>query len=52
MEGYHQLPLNEQLSIQDLSLAIPPDQIRMIENIKTLISEVGFLCFFSFEYIF
>lgn len=41
MEGYHQLPPeNGEFNLEDLSVAIPPDQIRMIENIKTLISEL------------
>ncbi|KAL3506298.1 hypothetical protein ACH5RR_031680 [Cinchona calisaya] len=48
MEGYlrsdvSSLPLlhdNREFSLQDLSLAIPPDQMRMIQNINTLISEL------------
>ncbi|CDO99382.1 unnamed protein product [Coffea canephora] len=48
MEGNHgndssSLPLlhdNRDFNLQDLSLAIPPDQTRMIENINTLISEL------------
>lgn len=40
-EGYHRLPPeNGEFNLLDLSVAVPPDQIRMIENIKTLISEV------------
>ncbi|XP_027118949.1 protein BLISTER isoform X2 [Coffea arabica] len=48
MEGNHgndssSIPLlhdNRDFNLQDLSLAIPPDQTRMIENINTLISEL------------
>ncbi|KAJ8530692.1 hypothetical protein K7X08_023573 [Anisodus acutangulus] len=35
------LPDFEQFSLESLSLAIPPDQIRMIQNINTLISELA-----------
>ncbi|KAJ8547148.1 hypothetical protein K7X08_010734 [Anisodus acutangulus] len=35
------LPDFEQFSLENLSLAIPPDQIRMIQNINTLISELA-----------
>ncbi|XP_009631442.1 protein BLISTER-like isoform X2 [Nicotiana tomentosiformis] len=35
------LPENEQLSLESLSTAIPPDQIRMIQNINTLLSELA-----------
>ncbi|CAN4120668.1 unnamed protein product [Withania somnifera] len=35
------LPYYRQFSPESLSLAIPPDQIRMIQNINTLISELS-----------
>ncbi|OIS96341.1 PREDICTED: uncharacterized protein LOC109235647 [Nicotiana attenuata] len=35
------LPENDQLSLESLSTAIPPDQIRMIQNINTLVSELA-----------
>ncbi|KAG5573830.1 hypothetical protein H5410_063596 [Solanum commersonii] len=31
---------NDQLSLESLSTAVPPDQIRMIQSINTLISEL------------
>ncbi|KAJ8539705.1 hypothetical protein K7X08_013957 [Anisodus acutangulus] len=37
---FSSLPENDQLSLESLSTAIPPDQIRMIQNINTLISEL------------
>lgn len=32
---------NDQLSLESLSTTVPPDQIRMIQSINTLISEVA-----------
>ncbi|MCD9639194.1 hypothetical protein HAX54_023572 [Datura stramonium] len=32
---------NDQLSLESLSMAVPPDQIRMIQSINTLISELA-----------
>ncbi|XP_070001723.1 protein BLISTER-like [Nicotiana sylvestris] len=39
--AFSSLPDFGQLSLESLSLAIPPDQIRMIQNINTFISELA-----------
>jgi len=38
------LPGSGQLNLEASSVYIPPDQMRMIQNINTIISEVCFLC--------
>lgn len=46
--GYPMLPENEQSNLEASSVYIPSDQMKMIQNINELISEVWFLSAVSF----